>query len=181
MLTLVLGGARSGKSRLAERLAAAGRRVCYVATARPASDAEMLERIELHRAGRPAGWRTVEEPLELADAVEQAARDADVVLVDCLTLWLSNLFWEHRGSVPGALDETIQAQVRRIACAAAACHIILISNELGSGTVPETPLTRAFRDAQGLLNQRVAEAAGQVILAVAGLPLHLKTPGGDRG
>ncbi len=178
MLTLVLGGARSGKSRLAEHLAARGPRVCYVATARPGEDAAMLERIRTHRARRPAGWRTVEEPLALADAVERAVRDADVVLVDCLTLWLSNLYWEHRDTAPAALNDAIQSQIRRIANAAASCHIILVSNEVGSGTVPESSLTRAFRDAQGVLNQQVAEAADQVILAIAGLPLYLKTPGG---
>src|SRR5271163_668517 len=103
MLTFILGGARSGKSRLAQRLAARGRRVCYVATAPPASDAEMIQRIARHRADRPAAWRTIEEPLQLADAVDRAAQDADSILVDCLTLWLSNLFWEHRGNPPERL------------------------------------------------------------------------------
>jgi adenosylcobinamide kinase / adenosylcobinamide-phosphate guanylyltransferase len=175
MLTLILGGARSGKSRLAQRLAASAQRVCYLATALPGNDAEMLARIERHRADRPASWRTVEEPLALADAVDRAARNTDVVLVDCLTLWLSNHFWEHRSSDPGSLEDSIRPQIRRIADAASFCHIILVSNDVGSGIVPEAALARAFRDAQGLLNQWVAEAADEVILAVAGLPLNLKT------
>ncbi|MGH9612159.1 MAG: bifunctional adenosylcobinamide kinase/adenosylcobinamide-phosphate guanylyltransferase [Bryobacteraceae bacterium] len=176
MLTLILGGARSGKSRLAQRLAARTQRVCYVATALPGNDVEMLGRIEHHRTDRPACWRTVEEPLALADAVDQAVRDTDAVLVDCLTLWLGNLFWEHRSSAPGCLEDSIRLQIRRIAGAGHSCHIILVSNEVGSGTVPEASVTRAFRDAQGLLNQWVAEAADEVILAIAGLPLYLKSP-----
>jgi adenosylcobinamide kinase/adenosylcobinamide-phosphate guanylyltransferase len=177
MLTLVLGGARSGKSRLAERLAAAARRVCYVATAPRGDDPEMVDRIQRHRADRPAHWQTVEEPLALANAVEQAARDTDAILVDCLTLWLSNCFWAHRNSAPGWLEDFTRPQIHRIAAASASCRIILVSNEVGSGIVPETPVARAFRDAQGLLNQWAAEAAGEVILTVAGLPLYLKTAG----
>src|ERR1019366_5346593 len=102
MLTLILGGARSGKSRLAQRLAAsastpgAAARVTYIATYHAGNDAEMAARIEHHRASRPASWKTIEEPMELAAAVEMASRDSDVILVDCLTIWLSNLFWEHR-------------------------------------------------------------------------------------
>src|SRR5947207_3369596 len=96
MLTLILGGARSGKSRLAQRLAARAERVCYIATAVRSDDAEMTARIEKHRADRPASWMAIEEPLALANAIERAAQQADCVLVDCLTIWLSNLFWEHR-------------------------------------------------------------------------------------
>jgi adenosylcobinamide kinase/adenosylcobinamide-phosphate guanylyltransferase len=175
MLTFILGGARSGKSRLAQRLAERCQRVCYVATAPAASDAEMNQRIARHRADRPASWRTIEEPLRLADAVDQAAQDADAILVDCLTLWLSNLFWENRDNPPEHVEESVQSQLGRIAGARNSCHIILVSNEVGSGTVPEPAVTRAFRDAQGLLNQWAAEAADEVILAVAGLPLYLKT------
>jgi adenosylcobinamide kinase/adenosylcobinamide-phosphate guanylyltransferase len=177
MLTLILGGARSGKSKLAQRLAAREQRVCYVATAIAADDGEMAARIERHRADRPAFWRTIEEPLALADAVDLAARDADLVLVDCLTIWLSNLFWEHRSSPPDSLEDAVRSQIRRISRASESLHIILVSNEVGSGTVPEAFVTRAFRDTQGLLNQWAAEAADEVILAVAGLPLYLKKPG----
>lgn len=179
MLTLILGGARSGKSRVAQRLAAPAQRVCYLATAVRGDDAEMAGRIDRHRTDRPSSWSTVEEPLALADAVEMAVRDADVVLVDCLTLWLSNLSWEHRASEPSRLEESVQAQIRRIADAARTRRVILVSNEVGSGTVPESPVARAFRDVQGFLNQWVAEAADEVILAVAGLPLYLK-PGAGR-
>jgi adenosylcobinamide kinase / adenosylcobinamide-phosphate guanylyltransferase len=179
MLTLILGGARSGKSRLAERLAAPARRVIYIATAQTCQDPEMVRRIERHRAGRPAAWRTIEEPLALADAVERAARDADVILVDCLTIWLSNLFYEMRDGTHQEVEEAARGELRRIAATESRCHVILVSNELGCGTVPEPAVTRAFRDTHGFLNQWAADAADEVILTVAGLPLYLKTaPGG---
>jgi adenosylcobinamide kinase/adenosylcobinamide-phosphate guanylyltransferase len=174
MLTLILGGARSGKSRFAQRLAARAQRVCYVATLTAGDDAEMQDRVARHQADRPSSWRTVEAPVALADAVELAARDADAVLVDCLTLWLSNLSWEHRASEVGHLEDAVQSQIRRIADAAHSCHVILVSNEVGSGTVPESPVARAFRDIQGFANQWVAEVADEAILVVAGLPLYLK-------
>jgi adenosylcobinamide kinase/adenosylcobinamide-phosphate guanylyltransferase len=151
-------------------------RVSYVATYQAANDPEMLQRIEHHRANRPASWRTIEEPLALARAVETAAHDSDAILVDCLTIWLSNLFWEHRDNPTHHVEEAAHAELKRIAVAAMQCHVILVSNEVGSGTVPtEHAVTRAFRDVQGLLNQWAAEAADEVILAVAGLPLYLKT------
>jgi adenosylcobinamide kinase/adenosylcobinamide-phosphate guanylyltransferase len=175
MLTLILGGASSGKSRLAQRLAAPAGRVSYVATAQAGHDAEMAARIERHRADRPGSWRTIEEPLALAVAVERAANEADAILVDCLTLWLSNLFWEYRDTAPLQMEDAARSELHRIAAAARQCHIILVSNELGCGTVPEATVTRGFRDAQGLLNQWAAEAADEVILTVAGLPLYLKT------
>ena len=174
MLTLILGGARSGKSRLAQRLAAQASRVSYIATAVAGADPEMAARVAQHRANRPDSWRTIEEPLALGATVELAAHDADTILVDCLTIWLSNLFWEHRDHKPRRIDEVARADLRRIAAVAGQTRVILVSNELGSGTVPETAVTRAFRDAQGLLNQWAAEAADEVILTVAGLPLYLK-------
>ena len=175
MLTLILGGARSGKSRLAQRLAAPAARVSYVATAQAGDDPEMAARIEQHRAGRPPSWRTIEEPLALADAVDRAASDADAILVDCLTIWLSNLFWEHRDGKAQQVEDAARTELQRITGSASHCHVILVSNELGCGTVPEPAVTRAFRDTQGLLNQWAAEAADEVILTVAGLPLYLKT------
>ncbi len=174
MLTLILGGARSGKSRMAQKMAARYQRVCYLATAPPTGDPEMIARIAKHRADRPAGWQTIEEPLALADAVERVAPGTDAVLVDCLTLWLSNIFWEHRDAPATAIEQALRTNLQRIALAAKACHVILVSNELGSGTVPDASLTRAFRDMQGLLNQWAAQAADEVLLSVAGLPLHLK-------
>jgi adenosylcobinamide kinase/adenosylcobinamide-phosphate guanylyltransferase len=175
MLTLILGGARSGKSRLAQQLAAPEGRVSYVATAQAGQDPEMAARIERHRADRPSSWRTIEEPLALAGAVENAANESDTILVDCLTLWLSNLFWEHRDSAPRHVEDAARNELRRLAAAARQCHIILVSNELGCGTVPEAAVTRGFRDTHGLVNQWAAQAADQVILTVAGLPLYLKT------
>jgi adenosylcobinamide kinase/adenosylcobinamide-phosphate guanylyltransferase len=184
MLTLILGGARSGKSRLAQRLAAPAGRVTYIATAQAGhdpetQDPEMVARIARHRADRPSCWQTLEEPLALADAVERAAKGADAILVDCLTIWLSNLSWEHRDGRPQHVEDFTRAELQRIAAAARHCHVILVSNELGCGTVPEPALTRAFRDTQGLLNQCAAEAADEVILTVAGLPLYLKTAHND--
>jgi adenosylcobinamide kinase/adenosylcobinamide-phosphate guanylyltransferase len=181
MLTLILGGARSGKSRLAQNFANSAARVTYVATARPGDDgvpdAEMSARIAHHRANRPASWRTIEEPLDLAAAIERAAVDAEVILVDCLTVWLSNVFWERRDDASSDIENAVRACLGRISAAAQLRHVILVSNELGSGTVPEFAVTRAFRDMQGLLNQWAAAAADQVILTVAGLPLYLKRPG----
>jgi adenosylcobinamide kinase/adenosylcobinamide-phosphate guanylyltransferase len=175
MLTLILGGARSGKSRLAQRLAKPAERVTYIATAEAGDDAEMRARVARHRAERPGVWRTVEEPLALAGVVERVADGAEAILVDCLTIWLSNLFWEHRDAAHGTVEDVARVEVGRIAAAARRCHVILVSNEVGNGTVPEPAVTRAFRDTQGLLNQWAAELADEVILTVAGLPLYLKS------
>jgi adenosylcobinamide kinase/adenosylcobinamide-phosphate guanylyltransferase len=182
MLTLILGGARSGKSRLAQKLAAAApsTRVTYIATYRAGNDPEMAERIAHHRASRPASWKTIEEAVELAAAVENASRDSEVILVDCLTIWLSNLFWEHRERPARHIEEVAQAELNRLSALAQHREISLVSNEVGSGVVPEHAVARAFRDMQGLLNQWAAEAADRVILTVAGLPLYLKgTPGAE--
>lgn len=175
MLTLILGGARSGKTRLAQQLAAPARRVCYVATCLPGDDPEMHRRIERHRADRPECWKVLEIPLALADAVEGAASEADTIVVDCLTVWLGNLFWELRESPEGRVEETLRGELARIVAASRHCHAILVSNELGCGIVPDHALTRGFRDMHGFLNQWAAEAADEVIFVVAGLPLYLKT------
>jgi adenosylcobinamide kinase/adenosylcobinamide-phosphate guanylyltransferase len=174
MLTLILGGARSGKSRMAQKLAMPAGRVTFVATAQAGDDVEMAGRIERHRASRLSTWRTIEEPLALASAVEEAVKDADAVLVDCLTIWLANLFLRRKDETSDDVEDAARAELHRVARAARHCHVILVSNELGSGTVPEPAITRAFRDQHGLLNQWAAEAANQVILMVAGLPLYLK-------
>ena len=164
-LTLVIGGARSGKSRHAESLIAAlPRPWTYVATAE-ALDAEMTERIGAHRARRGANWRTVEAPRDLAGALKASA--AAPVLIDCLTLWLSNLM------LAGADIEAETARLEQ-ALAAARTPVILVANEVGSGIVPEHALGRKFRDLQGVLNQRMAARADRVVLVVAGLPLVLK-------
>jgi adenosylcobinamide kinase / adenosylcobinamide-phosphate guanylyltransferase len=171
-LTLVLGGARSGKSRHAEALArGTGLRRVYVATAE-AFDDEMCERIARHRADRVAdGWTTIEAPLELPTALSRASAADAVVLMECLTLWLSNLMLaEH--DIAAAQDALLAA------LAAAPGPVVLVSNEVGMGLVPETPLGRRFRDAQGRLNQAVAAAVDRVVLVAAGLPLVLKPPSG---
>lgn len=162
---LILGGARSGKSRHAQAIAEGlGPRRLYLATAE-AHDAEMAERIGRHRAERGAGWRTVEAPLAVPEAI--LAADADALLVDCLTLWLSNLMFAGRD--PEAETGRLIAALDR-----AACPVVLVSNEVGMGLVPDTPLGRRFRDAQGRLNQRVAAAVPAVAFVAAGLPLRLK-------
>lgn len=168
--TLILGGARSGKSAYAERLAAApggaeAERV-YLATAET-RDAEMTARIEAHRARRGAGWRTVEAPTELAEALAEARGEAAAVLVDCLTLWLSNLMLEGR-------DWAAEADALVGVLSDAGAPVILVSNEVGLGLVPETPLGRSFRDAQGALNQKIAKECDYVAFVAAGLPLTLK-------
>jgi adenosylcobinamide kinase / adenosylcobinamide-phosphate guanylyltransferase len=164
-LTLVIGGARSGKSRYAEGvITALPPPWTYVATAE-AGDAEMAARIEGHRTRRGSDWRTVEAPRELAQALSACGEEP--VLVDCLTLWLSNLMLAE------ADVEAETAQLER-ALAAAVGPRVLVANEVGSGIVPGTPLGRRFRDLQGVLNQRIAARADRVILTVAGLPLALK-------
>jgi adenosylcobinamide kinase/adenosylcobinamide-phosphate guanylyltransferase len=168
---LVLGGARSGKSRHALRLAEAiGPARVLVATAE-AGDAEMAERIARHRAERGPGWRVVEAPLELAAALDGIGA-ANVAVVDCLTLWLSNLM-HAEADLDEATDELVMA------LDGYGAPVVFVSNEVGLGLVPETPLGRAFRDAQGRLNMRMAERADRVILMAAGLPLLMKDrPGG---
>jgi len=170
-VTLVLGGARSGKSAWAEALIepGPGRRwaaATYIATAE-AGDAEMATRIARHRARRGAAWRTVEEPLELAGALAGSADAARPVLVDCLTLWLSNLL----GAGRDVEDETRGLVA---ALAAAAGPVVLVANEVGLGIVPDNAAARAFRDHAGRLNQAVAAVAGRVVFVAAGLPLTLK-------
>jgi adenosylcobinamide kinase / adenosylcobinamide-phosphate guanylyltransferase len=168
-LSLVLGGARSGKSRYAEGLIATlpppwQAPWTYVATAEP-GDAEMAERIAVHRARRGAAWRTIEAPRDLVGSLRTAS--AAPALVDCLTLWLSNLM------LAGA---DIEAEMERLDCvlAVAAAPIVMVANEVGYGIVPDHPLGRRFRDMQGVLNQRIAARADRVALVVAGLPLALK-------
>ncbi|MGH6933055.1 MAG: bifunctional adenosylcobinamide kinase/adenosylcobinamide-phosphate guanylyltransferase [Dongiaceae bacterium] len=164
---LVLGGARSGKSRFAEELVAdrPGHQI-YLATAQ-AGDREMAERIRRHRERRGESWHTLEEPLELAGALLAHGRDGAIILVDCLTLWLSNLMGAGRD--PERETRTLVDALRRVTG-----DIVLVSNEVGHGIVPDNALARAFRDHAGLLNQAVAAAADQVYFVTAGLPMALK-------
>jgi adenosylcobinamide kinase/adenosylcobinamide-phosphate guanylyltransferase len=181
MLTLVTGGARSGKSRFAERFAACGHQAgVYIATAQ-IFDEEMRERIALHRRQREAApfpWETVEEPYELSALLRRMgenASDARVVLVDCLTLWLSN--WLLRFEREPDAAERVSAKTDELAETAAAFpgDLVLVTNEVGSGIVPEYPLGRLYRDLSGKMNQRIAEASGQVFLVTAGIPIELKS------
>ena len=166
-ITLVLGGARSGKSRYAERLVE-GSAICgtYCATAE-AGDAEMVERIAVHRARRGHFWRTVETPLALVQAIAEEAEHERPLLIDCLTLWLSNLLLA--GKQPDAEAAALCNALRE-----AAGPVVLVSNEVGMGLVPETPLGRRFRDEAGRLNQEIAGLADRVVFIAAGLPLMLK-------
>ena len=165
-LTLVLGGARSGKSRYAETLMAAlPPPWVYVATAQ-AGDAEMAERIAAHRLRRGRDWQTIEVPHQLTAALEGVAAGAPV-LVDCLTLWLSNRM---------LADADLEADIVRLEAALDGRRgpVVLVSNEVGFGIVPDNALARRFRDLQGRLNQRLAARAGRVVLVVAGLPVVVK-------
>jgi adenosylcobinamide kinase / adenosylcobinamide-phosphate guanylyltransferase len=177
MLTLVIGGARSGKSRFAFQLGCQARRPAYIATAR-AEDAEMAARIARHREARPAHWITVEEPLEAAAAVAALARERDFVLLDCLTVWLSNFCWEHCGETEREIEAAVLAEVVRIAAASAPSDVALVTNEVGCGLVPESPVGRLFRDLQGWVNQEAARAADRVVHVVAGIPVEIKAAGG---
>jgi len=177
MLSLVIGGARSGKSRFAQTLAAGAARVVFLATAR-AEDGEMAERIRRHRDQRPAHWLTVEEPIAIGAAVERYAGGCDLLLLDCLTLWLSNLCFEKSGLPQAEIESAAQAEVARVATAAAASHIVIVTNEVGCGLVPETPLGRRFRDLQGFVNQQAACSADWVYHMVAGIPITIKQPEG---
>lgn len=178
-MLLVLGGARSGKSRHAQRRAEAlaGERL-YVATAEPI-DGEMAARIARHRAERGPGWRTVEAPIALAEAIAHHAARRRVLLIDCLTLWTSNLLLASM-DIASARRGLVDALRGR------AGPIVLVANEVGLGIVPDNALARAFRDAAGELNQAIAAAADEVLFIAAGLPLTLKrevkgVPGGGIG
>lgn len=164
---LVLGGARSGKSRIAQNVAETSRaRRIYVATAQ-ALDDEMRDRIIRHQADRDESWQTREVCLELSEAIRTETGPDRVVLVDCLTLWLSNIFLQERDP---------DRSVEDVAQAIGEAHgpLILVSNEVGHGIVPDTSLGRIFRDIQGRLNQKVAQACDSVVFVTAGCPLLLK-------
>ena len=174
-LVLILGGARSGKSSFAQRLAKkVSGNVLFLATAQ-AGDDEMAERIARHKASRPATWRTIEEPLELASALQRETASADVVIVDCLILWLSNYLLRE-----GSASETeVLGQVDRLldVYEKGTASYIIVSGEVGLGLVPPYPLGRTYRDILGWVNQKVAKRANKVFLMVAGIPLELKSLG----
>ena len=190
-LILILGGARSGKSAFAERLAASsGRTVTYIATA-TAGDDEMRTRIAHHRASRPREWHTIEEPLDLAGAVRQAYRFADVLLLDCVTLWLGNMLSQEPGQrenddksieelriTSDLFDEACLKQVEALLAVVQSAEpnktLIVVTNEVGLGVVPAYPLGRVYRDTLGYVNQRLAQAADRVYLMVAGMAVDIK-------
>jgi adenosylcobinamide kinase/adenosylcobinamide-phosphate guanylyltransferase len=175
-VTLVLGGVRSGKSRWAQELAGKSERVAYVATLQ-ARDAEMREKIHRHQEDRPEHWQTVEEPLELARVLMDNGANFDLLLMDCLTVFVSNVMEAAQtdaASLERRLDDFLEA-LRKVPAS-----VVLVSNEVGSGVVPPYPAGRIYRDALGELNQRVAAIADNVMLMVAGLPLVLKGSTGGR-
>ncbi len=172
-MTLILGGARSGKSRFAQTLAAKGRHVAFIGTARP-SDAEMRRKIARHQSERPASWKTIEAPAKLAKAIASRAPETDVILIDCLTVYVDNVMSARRGDsvkIQKDFDELCH-EIQR-----SQCSIILVSNEVGCGIVPAFRSGRRYRDILGQLNQRIAAIADRVILMVAGVPLTLKRDG----
>jgi adenosylcobinamide kinase/adenosylcobinamide-phosphate guanylyltransferase len=166
---LITGGARSGKSRYAEQRAGelGGRRL-YIATAE-AKDNEMAQRIAEHKLRRGDEWRTIEEPFELSSALLAQRGRTDCALVDCVTLWLSNLLLHRDAEFAGENVEQLVETLPRLDF-----HIVLVTNEVGWGIVPENALARQFRDLAGWANQQIAAAADEVILAVAGVPMIVK-------
>lgn len=180
MRTLILGGARSGKSAYAERLAIdSGKEVVYIATA-TAGDGEMAARIAHHRTTRPPEWTTVEEPLALGDQLLRWASPERLILVDCLTLWLSNLFFTGGADYPDVGDIALPAQFdeQQDMLTSALCRlsgdVMLVSNEVGLGLTPMGALSRRFMDEQGRLNQAMAALCDRAVFVAAGLPLVLK-------
>jgi adenosylcobinamide kinase / adenosylcobinamide-phosphate guanylyltransferase len=170
LITFLTGGARSGKSALATRMAMeSGSPVRMIATAR-ADDDEMSARIERHRVHRPETWVVVEAPVELVAAIE-TADESELLLIDCVTLWISNLMVEREDTtIEGMIEEAVAAVSKR------AGKTIVVSNEVGSGIVPMSPLGRRFRDLQGRANQRFAATANTAFLVVAGRLLRLEGP-----
>ncbi len=174
-LILILGGARSGKSSYAQELAGQlSDRVLYVATAQ-AGDDEMQERIVAHRASRPDSWETVEAPLNVASALHAAASDAPVILLDCLTMLVSNVILSG-DQAEAVAEERVSAEVEALYryYEEHAATMIIVSNEVGMGLVPPYPLGRVYRDTLGRANQRLAAWADKVLFLVAGIPLDLK-------
>lgn len=171
MVTLVLGGVRSGKSRYAQQLAGSAENVMFVATAEVRDDSEMRAKVERHRSERPSSWVTVEEPIELARPLSAPCQSSQVFLIDCLTFFASNMLERF-----GEDTQVSHPQIEQFCSALARiqCSVILVSNEVGSGVVPAYALGRRFRDLAGEVNQRVAAIADNVIFMVAGLPMVVK-------
>jgi len=174
MIELVLGGARSGKSRYAEQQAKlSGKQVLYVATAE-AKDQEMTARIKRHQQQRPADWQTIEEPIQLAQVLQQNNHSQICLLVDCLTLWLTNILFDPNGQIRQTVFDTErQALFDQLGCFSG--QLIMVSNEVGSGIIAMDAMTRRFVDEVGFLHQQLAQLSDQVVLVTAGLPQILKS------
>lgn len=175
-LTLILGGARSGKSAYAEKLATElGPRVLYIATGE-AGDEEMAQRIAAHRLARPAAWQTLEAPQKVGAALAAVKDNPDVLLLDCLTLLVSNILLSKEGESQAVIEAAVQAELEAILAEQARLRapLFVVSNEVGLGLVPPYPLGRLYRDGLGRANQYLAAQADRVIFMVAGLPLALK-------
>lgn len=173
-LTLILGGVRSGKSSYAQRLAASGERVLFVATAE-ARDQEMKARIEAHQRARPPSWDTLEEPIDFVAALTPLLHRYDTVLLDCLTMWVSNLLLSGPETASARGDILSEAQRLLDLCCKGDASWIVVSNEVGLGVVPSTELGRVYSDELGRVNQLVAAEADEVYFMAAGLPLQIKT------
>jgi adenosylcobinamide kinase/adenosylcobinamide-phosphate guanylyltransferase len=168
-ITLILGGARSGKSRYAEGLARRHKRQpAYIATAE-ITDEEMRQRIDHHRETRGAGWHTIEAPLDLVAALRQADAPRSFTLVECLTVWINNLIYHGK-------DVAAEIERFRVSLADVTGHVVIVSNEVGLGIVPDNALARRFRDEAGRANQMIADAADEVVFIAAGLPMMFKKP-----
>lgn len=173
MIEFVLGGARSGKSHYAEQQAiASNKAVIYIATAE-AGDSEMTVRINKHRKSRPQHWQTIEEPIKLAEVIENNSQENNTLLVDCLTLWLSNILFSKQGELQLELFKQ-QSEALLNVLRSAPGQVILVSNEVGLGIVAIDKLTRRFVDEAGFLHQKIAQVSDKVVLITAGLPQILK-------
>ncbi|MHB1324963.1 MAG: bifunctional adenosylcobinamide kinase/adenosylcobinamide-phosphate guanylyltransferase [Thermoleophilia bacterium] len=175
-MIFVTGGARSGKSSLAEKMALERpETVTYIATAE-AKDGEMRERIAEHRERRPEGWRTVEAPEKLAEAVEDALAGDGIVLIDCLTVYISNLLMSQGIASGERAKRAVDREMDQLVdvCRGGNGRVILVSNEVGMGIVPDNLLARSFRDLAGRANQKMASAAAEVYLCVSGIPMKVK-------
>ncbi|OGO02110.1 MAG: bifunctional adenosylcobinamide kinase/adenosylcobinamide-phosphate guanylyltransferase [Chloroflexi bacterium RBG_13_52_14] len=174
-IALILGGARSGKSRFAQELAAKpGRKVLFVATGEPL-DEEMRARIDTHKKLRPANWRTLEAPTNVARAMRGKIGDADVVIIDCITLLVSNLMGDENTDV-SIWEKRVSAEIKSLIVLLknSKANSIIVSNEVGLGLVPAVPVGRAYRDILGMANQMLARNADEVYLMIAGIPVVLK-------
>ena len=183
-MILVLGGARSGKSTFAQQFALklGGRQVLFVATAQ-AGDEEMRQRIERHRQERPPGWRTLEAPRDIGQAILEHHGDASVILVDCLTMLISNLLTDMQDPFATEVEGQVMSQIQDLVnCTERVPEaLIVVSNEVGLGLVPPYPLGRAYRDLLGRVNQYLAHKADEVYLLVAGIPMPVKNPAASGG